>query len=224
MLCTASVDWTASQPAYLHIPGIERLALADENWTNQSRGDVSWRVHCAVIYTSQTARVSVQGLVLVHHFPNVGVCLAWQDTVRLVALKEDDKTTRSNVFYFLRHSQKKNWACWSFCEWFRRERGFTSCWVVDSLLCLFDCQSVWVDAVGSWGLVLKNNLWGNKWMCLKMGCKKISSIMGLNVVMFVQWLHRAPVTWKLEIDFLWYMVTRWYLLIIEWYEKTFSAI
>lgn len=85
---------------YLSIPGIEGLSLAYENRSNQSWGNVPRCVHCTVIYSSQTARVPVQRLVLVDHSPYIGVCLTWRDTVRLVALKRQQNNLVKFISFF----------------------------------------------------------------------------------------------------------------------------
>lgn len=70
---------------YLHAPDVERLALADEDLSDQARGDVARCVYRAVVQSRQTLRVRFGRLVLVHHSPQVGVCLPRLDAMGLVA-------------------------------------------------------------------------------------------------------------------------------------------
>lgn len=82
---TLARQQVTTQFFYLHVPDIEGLTLADEDRSDQPRGDVARRVHCAVVHPRQAAGVSLQRLVLLPHPPHVGVRLTRLNAVRLVA-------------------------------------------------------------------------------------------------------------------------------------------
>lgn len=77
--------WLKMKSFYLHTPDVEGLTLADEDLSDQSRGDVPRCVHCTVVQSCQTSRVCFRRLVLVDHSPYIGVCLTWLNSMRLVA-------------------------------------------------------------------------------------------------------------------------------------------
>jgi hypothetical protein len=72
---------------YLYIPDIQRLTLADEEGSYQPRGDVPWCIHCTVVQVGQAPCVCIQGLIFVHHFPLIMVCLTWLNSMGLIAFK-----------------------------------------------------------------------------------------------------------------------------------------
>ena len=75
---------------YLHVPLVQRVALADEQRAHEARGDVPRGVNCAVVHPGQAARVAGQRLVLLNHIPHVRVRLSRLHRVGLVSCERTD--------------------------------------------------------------------------------------------------------------------------------------